>query len=166
MDSAEAERLKTCSTCGDVFDSALSPNTRSRCRPCTTAYKAQWRKTEKGARLYRDGQARYLASDKGRHAGKRKRQTPHGKARALAHAAVGTEIAAGRLPPARIEACEFAGPECAGSHDYHHDSYLPSDRLVVRPLCRAHHAAWHRKNDPVYPDAHACIAAVKAAKDD
>lgn len=149
---------KTCSTCGDRFDPALSPNTRSRCRPCTTAYKAKWRKGERGARLYREGQARYLASDKGKAADKAKRLTPHGIARAKAGQAVGTEVSAGRMMPASEVRCAYQSHYCEGRHEYHHDSYLEGRRLHVRCFCKAHHAAWHRDNNPTYP-------AVRAARE-
>lgn len=71
-------------------------------------------------------------TDRTRHPGRR-----------AARKAVAAAVADGRLPAASSLPCE-AGGHCVGLVEYHHDSYKDEDRLRVRPLCKRHHALWHK----------------------
>lgn len=82
-----------------------------------------------------DNVARYIRTEKGKAANRRKRKyNPHKYA---ARDAVNKEIRAGRM---RRLPCEQCGEE---KTDAHHDDY--EKQLEVRWLCRKHHTYVHRE---------------------
>lgn len=58
----------------------------------------------------------------------------------LAQIAVSNAIRTGLLPHSSTQKCH--GCDKQGQH-YHHESYLPQDRLCVVPLCRSCHQRHH-----------------------
>ena len=70
--------------------------------------------------------------------------TPIAALRGKASKEVQRAIRKGTLTPLPCE-------RCSKKAQAHHDSYEPSKWLDVRWLCTKHHAEWHKKNTPIFP---------------
>lgn len=104
-----------------------------RCRPCNNAYQREYKKNNREKIL-----AQHLAS-RLRIYRKNKRQ----RVRDAANSMTGYWVKTGKLVK---EGCEV----CGEASEAHHDSYAKRNWLKVRFLCVAHHAEWHRFNEPTY----------------
>jgi hypothetical protein len=102
------------------------------------AYHAEWRRTEKG-------HAKFLAKQAESRARYPERQRARDR---LRMAILRGDVLRGP--------CEFAGPDCRGSIEGHHDDYsLP---LVARWVCRKH----HRRLDRARPRSASSLPVVRA----
>ena len=155
--------MRQCRTCGESkplmdFYSQTNGNLQRDCKECWKAYvKAnrlaradQYREYERGrANLPHRVELRqaYSQTPEGKAAHQRahKRQKELRPLHRAARVAVGNALRDGRLTR---KPCEVCGKERAQAH---HCDY--SKPLEVMWLCPKHHAAWHKHNDPVVPQA-------------
>ena len=164
MGCAEVRRvMKACTKCGEskpreMFhrDRSKSDGLYSSCKACVRAlhrdpeHMARARE-RKRTQAYKDTRNASRRTPEYRERARRRRQDPRYRAKRAAREAVSCAIARGDLVRAADVDCEKASPECSGSHEWHHDSYLPSDWLRVRCLCKRHHTAWHRQHTAIAP---------------
>jgi len=155
---------KACTKCGDIkpldrfsFDKRTRDGRQSWCRECVRASIAAYRATPRGRKACREASHRHEAKPSTKKRRQAYRRSPKAKAAAAdyvarnrdkraAKNAVNSAVARGDMPPAKDCACADRDDSCFGPVEYHHDSYLESDWLVVRPLCRSHHQRWHVNN--------------------
>lgn len=149
--------LKTCSRCGEKkhpyefrsrTGSVRKTGRHSACKVCESEYQKAWRRSEAGQaamRLEAVSPARLARLEK-------LTDSPKTLVRKAAYDAVRYAVRVSKLPRVSSLECELDSPTCHGKLQYHHDSYLEADRLHVRCLCRAHHSAWHRENEAIYPE--------------
>lgn len=75
----------------------------------------------------------------------KEKTNPQRSVRKDAYSLVHRRINSGDIKPSPCETC-------GRKAQAHHDSYLREDWLKVRWLCTRHHAEWHQKNEPKYPE--------------
>jgi hypothetical protein len=155
---------KVCKTCGETRQLSEFPRHRnmadghlSKCKQCVNSYVRIRRQQNPDAS--REYMAKYRAREHAKQARRAYQSRPEvlkaecllkaawaarNRVKRLAHQSVTRAVRAGRL--IRL-ACEVCGNIKAQAH---HDDY--GKPLEVRWLCTAHHAEWHKENDPVVPD--------------
>jgi len=151
--------MKTCPRCheekplsGFHRDKHTVSGYTSHCAACRRIARRRWLDRPEARAHWNEYQRERYAADVQRQRTRRHNQKRNNRPMARAHAAVTFAIKTGKLTPARDCACEQAGPDCVGEVQYHHDSYLPADKLMVRPLCASHHKRWHIANEVLQPD--------------
>ena len=134
-----------CRTCTREIDRQrlLNPDRLKQCRERNV----QYRKTDKGVAASHRATTKYVSTNRDTIAAKARNHYRANPDKVAAKIAVQVAIRRGLLSKAQDEVCSV-GVDCLGKHNWHHDSYLPEDRLKVRCLCLRHHQLWHKHNQP------------------
>ena len=138
---------KRCRDCNEVKPSEAFNRDKNRpdgryvyCKPCKRAQSAEsYARNRSTSTEYN---ARYYATEQGKGVLARacKKWSRANRTKRLAQRAVERAVDAGKFP--RIS--ELACTACAKQANvYHHESYLPNERLNVRALCFLCHKAVH-----------------------
>ena len=126
--------MKICCTCRQIKPFSAFSKNRSRkdglkcyCNVCQKTFNKLYHQTKKGKKAIRKAKNHFHI----RHPERRK-----------ARQAVRDAITAGRLARPDLLSCRICKEHAT---EYHHNSYLPKDKLVVFPVCQKCHSKIHRK---------------------